>query len=219
MSPAIPWLIAAAAALLIVLLLVVLAVRRRERERTESLRRLAETAGLSFQEKADAAVVRALGDVQLFGRGHSRRVSNLMTGRMDGQQVAVFDYRYTTGSGKNQHTHVQTVVLLPSAKHSLPDLQMAPENPFTRFAEAFGYQDIDIDSSPEFSRRYVVKGADEAAIRAALYPTATSYFAEHGGWTVEAKSGTVSIYRANRRAKADDMRLFIEEALGAARNL
>jgi len=30
--------------------------------------------------------------------------------------VAVFDYRYTTGSGKNQRTNMQTVVVLPSAK-------------------------------------------------------------------------------------------------------
>ena len=56
-------------------------------------------------------------------------VTNLMTGRPDDQQVAVFDHRYTTGSGKNQRTNMQTVVVLPSAKGSLPDLQTAPENP------------------------------------------------------------------------------------------
>jgi len=218
MSPAIAWPLGIAAALFVVLL-VVLAVRRRERERTESLRRVAETAGLAFEPKAEFGAVRSLGDVQLFSRGHSRRVTNLMTGRLDGQHVAVFDYRYTTGSGKHQHTHLQTVVVLPSAKPALPDLQMAPENPLLRLAEVFGYQDIDIDSSPEFSRRYVVKGPDPAAIRAALYPGATSYFAQHEGWTVEAKSGTVSIYRADRRARAEDIRMFIEEAFTAARSL
>jgi len=64
-----------------------------------------------------------------------------------------------------------------------------------------------------------VKGRDEAAIRAALYPRATSYFAEHEGWTVEARSGTVAIYRAGNRPKADAMRSFIEDARLAARNL
>ena len=217
MPPVYLWLI-----VVVVLVAVVFAIvvsRRRERERTEALKRVAETAGLSFQPQASLDGVRALGDVQLFTRGHSKRVTNLMTGRLGDQQAAVFDYRYTTGGGKNQQTHLQTVVLLPSAKTSLPDLQMAPENPFTRMAEAFGYQDIDIESSPEFSRRYVVKGADESAIRSALYPRATSYFGSHEGWTIEVRSGSVAIYRASKRSKPEDMRAFIEEAREAASNL
>ena len=216
MSPAI---IPIVAGLLLIALFFVAFLRRKERERAESLRRLAETAGLAFEPSPDVSGVRALGDVQLFDRGHSKRVRNLMTGQLDGQQVAVFDYRYTTGSGKHQHTHSQTVVLLPGAKTSLPDMQLAPENALVRIAEAFGYQDIDLESSPEFSGRYIVRGADEAAIRAALYPGAASYFAQHEGWTVELKSGSVAIYRANRRTKAEDMRMFIEEAFAAARSL
>ncbi len=218
MSPAIIW-VSAIAGLLLVVLFLVAFVRRRERERTESLRHLAETTGLAFQPTPDVSAVRALGDVQLFGRGHSKQVRNLMTGRLDDQQVALFDYRYTTGSGKHQHTHSQTVVLLPRAKMSLPDLQLAPENALVRIAEVFGYQDIDLESSPEFSRRYIVRGADEAAIRAALYPGAASHFAQHEGWTVELKSGSVAIYRANRRPKPEDIRMFIEDALAAARSL
>jgi hypothetical protein len=204
--------------LLVLIIVVVIVSRRRERERTEALGRVAETVGLAFEPKADLAVVRALGDVQLFARGHSKRVTNLMSGRLDDQQVLVFDYWYTVGGGKSQHTSAQTVVVLPSAKVSFPDLQMMPENPLSRIAEALGYQDIDIESSPEFSRRYTVRGADEAAIRTALYPRATSYFAEHEGWTVEVQSGTVAIYRADSQPKPDDMQTFIAEACTAARS-
>ncbi len=206
-------------AVLTTILVVVVFTWRRERARTETLRRVADAAGLTFQAKADLAAVRALGDVQLFSRGHSQRVSCLMTGRIGDQPGAVFDYWYTTGAGKHQSTHAQTVVLLPSAKTAFPDVQMAPENPLLRIAEAFGYQDIDIDSSPEFSRRYIVKGADEAAIRAALHPRATSYFAAHEGWTVEVRSGNVAIYRAGSRPRPEDLRAFIEEACAAVRSL
>jgi hypothetical protein len=205
--------------LLVVILLVVIVTWRKERERTEALRRVAEAAGLAFEPKADVAAVRSLGDVQLFARGHAKQVTNLMTGRLGNQQMAAFDYWYTIGSGKGRRNTVQTVVLLPSAKGSLPDLQMAPENPLIRIAEAFGYQDIDIESAPEFSRRYIVRGADEAAIRAALNRGATSYFAEHEGWTVEVQSGTVAIYRADSRPKPEDLRTFIEDARAAARSL
>jgi hypothetical protein len=206
-------------ALVVVMIVVVIVMWRKERERTEALRGVAEAAGLAFEPKAEVSAVRALGDVQLFARGHSKGVTNLMTGRLGDQQVAVFDYQYTIGSGKAKRTTMQTVVLLPSAKRSLPDLQMAPENPLTRIAEAFGYQDIDIDSSPEFSRCYILRGPDEAAIRAALSPGAMSYFSEHEGWTVEVQSGTVGIYRNDSRPKAVDMRTFIEDARSAARSL
>lgn len=205
--------------IVVLLVAVVVISRRKERERTEVLRREAETAELVFETQADVAKVRSLGEVQLFARGHSKRVTNLMTGRLGDQQVAVFDYRYTVGAGKSQHTSVQTVVLLPSAKPALPDLQMAPESPLYKIAEAMGYQDINIESSPEFSRRYIVKGKDEVAIRTALYPRATSFFAEHQGWTVEVQSGTVAIYRANNRPKAEDVRTFLEEARAAVHSL
>ncbi len=217
MPPAIAWLLGITAVLFAVFFILV--GRRKARERTEALRRVAETAGFTFQPEADVTDVRALGDVQLFARGHAKRVTNLMTGRSGDQQVAVFDYRYTVGSGKNQHTSTQTVVILPSAKPSLPDLQMAPEHPLYKIAEVFGYQDIDIESSPEFSRRYIVRGADEAAIRAALYQGAASYFADHQGWTVEVRSGSVGIYRANSRPKPEDMTAFLAEATAAARSL
>jgi hypothetical protein len=204
-----------------VLLIVVFVVmnRRKERERTETLRGFAETAGLAFEARSDVAAIRSRGALPLFERGHSKLVRNVMVGRLGDQEVAVFDYRYTIGSGKQSNTTDQTVVLVPGAKPSLPDLQMAPENPITRIAEKFGYQDIDLESSPEFSRRYVVRGADEAAIRAALYPRATSYFAAHEGWMVEVQSGTVGIYRGDSRPKPGDMRTFIEDALAAARSL
>jgi hypothetical protein len=216
MPPAIAWLLGIIPIVLVVVLVV---SRRRARERTEALRRVAESTGLAFEPEADVAAVRALGDSQLFARGHSKRVTNLMTGRSGGEQLAVFDYRYTVGSGQHQHTSTQTVVILPSAKPSLPDLQMAPENPLHKIAEVFGYQDIDLESNPEFSRRYIVRGADQAAVRAALYPGAASYFADHQGWTVEVQSGNVCIYRANSRPRAEDLTAFMAEACAAARSL
>jgi hypothetical protein len=217
MPPVGVWLLVIGIALFFVVLIVY--TRRKERERTEALRRVAEAAGLAFEPTGSLGALRALGNVQLFDRGHSRAVTNLMSGRLEDQQVVAFDYRYSVGSGKHRHTTEQTVVLLPSAKPSLPDLQLAPENPLFKIAEMFGYQDIDIESSPEFSQRYLLRGTDEAAIRAAVYPGATSYFAAHQGWTVEARSGSVALYRANIRAKADNVRAFIAEALSAARSL
>ncbi len=190
-----------------------------ERERTAALGPLAASLGLTFTPKSDLSALRAIGDVQLFARGHSKRVTNLMNGTLDGRRLAVFDYQFSIGGGKQARTTAQTVVLLPALKPSLPDLQMAPENPFHKIAEAYGEQDIDLASAPEFSRRYIVKGKDEAAVRAALTPAVTSYFVANQGWWIEAQAGTVAIYRGHIEAKPAEMRQFIANACEAASRL
>ncbi len=205
----------------IIVLMVVFAVAnvRKERERTRALSAFAAAAGLSFDAQGDVAAIRARGDVQLFERGHSRRARNVMAGRLGDRDVIVFDYSYTVGSGKQRNSTEQTVVLVPLLDRSLPGLQLAPESPITRMAEKFGYQDIDFASAPEFSQRYVVQGQDVAAIQAALERGASTWFAAHEGWSVEARSRSAAIYRANRRPAPAEMRAFIEDALAAARAL
>jgi hypothetical protein len=215
--PVVAWLVGIVVVVAIVLLVVV--TRRRDRERTEALGRVAETMGFSFEPRAEVGTLRARGDSPLFERGHSKRVKNLMAGRLSDSDLLVFDYQYTIGSGKNQNTVVQTVVMFPGAKGGFPDLQMSPENVFHRIGQAFGYQDIDFESSPEFSKRYLVRGGDEAGIRTALYPEAVSYFAAHEGWTVEVKAGTVVAYRGGLRAKAEEMRAFVDAARDALLHL
>jgi len=133
--------------------------------------------------------------------------------------VKVVNFQYTTGGGQHQHTSKQTVAVFPQVTRSLPDLQLAPENVFHKLGQVFGYQDIDFESNPDFSSRYLVRGPDETAIRAALYPETLSFFAEHEGWTVEIRSGTVGIYRAGQRSKPEDVRTFLEEAREVLRSL
>jgi hypothetical protein len=218
MSPvAIAWLIGIGVVMLVGWIVVV--GLRKERERTEALQGVATAAGLAFQPRGDLGMVASLGDLPLYAHGHSKRVKNLMTGRVGDDETAVFDYQYTTGGGKHQHTSVQTVVVFPRASPSLPDFQLAPENLFHKIGQAFGYQDIDFDSNPEFSRAYLVRGRDEDAIRTALYPQALSYFMEHEGWTVEVRSGTVGIYHAGRRLRVEEVRSFVEEAREVLRSI
>src|SRR5688500_4298985 len=64
-----------------------------------------------------------------FGRGSSRRSSNLVRGLLDGLEWVMFDYRFTTGSGKNRRTLHYGIV---SARIPivLPELQIRPEGFF-----------------------------------------------------------------------------------------
>lgn len=104
----------------------------------------------------------------LMGRGHTRRVRNMVTGHLHGREVTLCEYRYTTGSGKNQSTHTFTCGAwqLPVP---LGHTAIRPEGLFDRVAEWFGQNDIDFESS-EFSRRYHVNGDDRREVYAVLHP-------------------------------------------------
>ena len=130
----------------------------RARKRREAMTALARRLGLAFYPSDPWNLPVWYGRLELFGRGRSRRAENVMSGEIDGRTVVAFDYRYTTGSGKNKHTHYFQVVvwLLPI---QAPGLRLRPENLLDRVASWVGWDDIDFESD-EFSRRYHVACED-----------------------------------------------------------
>lgn len=190
-----------------------------ERKRTEALTAACQGMGLAFEPEGDLEVLRTLGDLPLYNHGHSKKVRNVMSGQVRDRDLRLFDYQYTTGGGKNSHTWKQTVALFPRSGVSLPDLLLAPENLFHKIGQAFGYQDIDFDTSPEFSSHYLLRGPDEMAIRSTMSADALAFFGQHQGWHVEVKDRTVGIYRAGKRCKPEDMATFLAEAQDVLRVL
>ncbi len=206
-------------ALVPVIIVIVVLLRRGQQKRNEDLRAAAGAMGFVFEDHRSVDDIAARGALPLFGHGHTKRASNVMTGRAGGQEVMLFDYQYTTGSGKESNTHRQTVALFPRVAERLPDLVLAPENVLHKIGQVFGYQDIDFDSNPAFSSRYLLRGADDYAIRAAFSPDALSFFEQQPGWHVEIKGGTAGIYRAGKRAKPENIATFLEETCAILRAL
>jgi hypothetical protein len=198
---------------------IVVVVNRLERQRTEALVAACQGMGLVFEPEGDLDALRAQGDLPLYNHGHSKKLKNVMSGQVRDRDVRFFDYQYTTGGGKNSHTWMQTVALFPRAGERLPELLLAPENLFHKIGQVFGYQDIDFDSSPEFSSHYLLRGPDEMAIRSAFSVDALSFFGQHQDWHVEVKDRTVAIYRAGKRCKPEDAPTFLAEAQDVLRVL
>jgi hypothetical protein len=192
---------------------------RLERRRTEELAALCQSFGMVFEPEGDLEALRALGDLPLFGHGRSKLASNVMSGQVQDRDLRLFEYRYTTGSGKSSHTWCQTVALFPHAAGGLPDFVLAPESFFHKIGQIFGYQDIDFDSSPDFSSHYLLRGPDEMAIRSAFSADALNFFGQHQGWHVEVKDHTVGIYRSDKRAKPEEVPAFLAEAQEVLRSL
>ena len=188
-------------------------IQMMQKRRTEAMQLACQAMGFAFEEKGDLDRLRGFGDLPLFDRGHSKYARNVMTGRTADREVLLFDYRYTTGGGKSSHTWAQTVALFPNGAAGLPDLDLAPENFLHKIGQAFGYQDIDFDHSPDFSDHYLLRGNDEMAIRTAFTADALSFLGQQHGWHVEIRAGHVAVYRSGRECKPPEAPAYLADTL------
>ncbi len=190
-----------------------------EKKRRAALAQVALTLGFSYLDKVPEATLAGLGNFPLFRHGHSKSARNLMEGKSGDAQVTLLDYQYTTGGGKDSHTARQTVAIYRGAATGLPELTLTPEHWWDRIAQIFGYQDIDIEASAEFSRQYLLRGPDESAIRSAFGAEALGFFAQHPGWSVESFGGSLAVYHAGKRCKPEEIQPFVSEAASVLRAL
>ena len=134
---------------------------KQEQKRRELLMAWATNSGFAFEVEDDRWCERW--QATPFGQGDHRKASNVVTGAQKGRPFAAFDYSFQTHSSNGKggqttttHRYVVTSVQLPTY---LPQLQVTPENLVTRLGNAFGLDDIELESE-DFNRRFRVRAQD-----------------------------------------------------------
>jgi hypothetical protein len=172
---------------------------KKEKERTLAMQQVAGQMGWSFAPVAELGMIPYASLFNLFNHGHSKSIKNMIYGQMNGAKAAVFDYRYTVGHGRNSHTYTQSVIYFETPKLQLPMFTLSPENFMHKFISALGYQDIDFGNRPEFSKRCLLRGQDEQAIRRAFTDNVMAFYEANPGLSTEGGGGQLFIYRQNYR--------------------
>ncbi len=187
-----------------------------DKRRREALMEVAKGLGFKFQPTVFYQAHDAFGPLPLFTRGNHRNIRNWMEGEMSGYQINLFGYHYTQGHGKNSQTFTQSVALLRSDKLDLPAFAMRPEGLFDKLGDLFGSGDIDFDSHPAFSKRYLLKGEPAEQVRRLFTPPLLTFFEANPGLCVEGRGELIIVYRANKRVAPKAMQAFLREALRVA---
>ena len=125
------------------------------RKRRQALRQLASSLGFTYSPRDMFHLPGRFDFLNLFNIGHSRRASNVIHGSREGADVFLFDYRYVTGSGKNQTTHSFCCCVIEVGMN-FPYLWIRRERWYDKITSAIGFDDIDFESH-EFSRKFYVK--------------------------------------------------------------
>lgn len=140
---------------------------------------------------------------------------NAMIGSTGGLNVSLFDYTYQVG--KNTETYTLAVF---SQDLLLPPFELRAENIFDRIGEAFVHNDIDFDSHPEFSRRYLLRSPDEAGARQIFTPSLLTYFEQIPSdrkWHIESSGTALILYRTTGPLRSADIQPFLDETSSIAR--
>ena len=189
--------------------------KRRAKKRTDQFQSVAENLGISFFPKGDESLRERLNHFHLLSYGHSRNIRNMLHGEIDGVERAIFDYRYTTGGGKHQATYKQSVIYFRSPILNLPQFAIRPEGVFHKIAAAFGYQDIDFEMHPQFSKAYVLRCNDESKIRELFNDGRILFFETQQKISVEGGGDQLVFYRQKKLIRPDEgeVQQFMEKGL------
>lgn len=178
-------------------------------QRTEAMKKVASRYGYLFTETTDP---KSLPAFDLTSRSGSHAVRNSMVGEFQRVPFAYHEYEYTVGSGKNRRTYHQSIVIFDVAEKEIPPFTLDPENMLHKIASMFGYQDIDFATHPKFSSMYLLRGADELAIRNFFHDGRLGFFERHPGLYVEIHDGKLLFYRSGKRVAPTEFLTWLTEA-------
>jgi len=185
------------------------------RRRSAALQKTAEELGLSFSAEGESEFAEVMKSrIELFFIGSSRIISNVIHNiSMPYAVMNVFDYSYTTGSGKSRSVHTFTCALAKyDAKTEFPQFSLVPENFFNRLTDKlFMHSDINFDNYPEFSKKYLLRGNNEEAVRRLFSSAVISSLEIKDNLRIFA-SGRYVLYYSSGFIKADKIEAFISDA-------
>ncbi len=182
-----------------------------DKKRRDAIQQVAEEMGLAFYADGDPGLLQQLSDLPVFSKGRSRRINNMIHGETDAVVMGIFDYRYTTGSGKNSRTYRQSIAFFRSNDLNLPTFELSPQSFFHGIGKIFGYQDIDFDTHPTFSKAFLLRGANEKHVRATFDATLLTALERKQGVCVEGQHHDLVFYRRSKRVKPAQLRELMNE--------
>ena len=191
--------------------LLILIFWRKGKKRTEQFALISAELKLNFFPKGTTSLFERLKPFHLFSKGWSRKIKNLMEGEANKVELAIFDYQYTTHGGQHPQTHRQSLLFIRSPKLNLPDFSLRPENVFHKIGSAFGDKDIDFETHPIFSKSYLLRGDNEAAIRGLFNNELLNFIQSQQKISIEGSGDQLIFYRNKNRVKPEEVESFMEE--------
>ena len=137
-----------------------------ERKRRDKIKDYCQAHGLFYLEHVGNIPSAAYSFSLLAEKGHSNEWLVGMSGDRGEFHFHIFEHHYVTGSGKNRHSHSNTICILTKKDLFMPQFFVRDEYfIMDALGKLFGGQDINFDEDPEFSKKFVLQGVSEPDVR------------------------------------------------------
>jgi MFS superfamily sulfate permease-like transporter len=124
------------------------------------------------------------------------RVTSVFVKKGNGTRLTVADLRLSSGALLTLESYDTTLMRINFKHRTLPKFILTRETAMDKFAEALGAQDIDFEAHPVFSKKFLLKGEDEKAIRDFFRPEIIHLHEENPGLCLECRGDALLVYSA-----------------------
>lgn len=156
-------------------------------KRKAEFRSFAQQRGLQYTEQDNSWAQRFQGEP--FGKGRSRRATNIVVGQFGPHRVAAYDYQYTISSGSGQNRRSETYrfsIYTQALPATLPGLQVSNEGFLSSIGRRMGIKDIELESE-DFNRKFKVESDNRKFAYDVLHPRMMEWLLHVDGppWRIE----------------------------------
>ncbi len=154
-------------------------VRSRRKARTRELEAISKKLGWKFDSQPEQTnflkeVPESL-NTEFLGSVLEGKTQNLITGKTEAFDFAVFDQVYLHGVGADTREAVSTCILLKDKQLQLPVFRCEPRGWAHTIFKFLLSKETMFESHPKFSHRYRVHGPDEVALKQTFSPALLTY--------------------------------------------
>jgi carbonic anhydrase len=187
--------------------------------RTRQVRALAGRMGWGFRARPSLELIPERERFGLFTVRTHHRARNHLFGEVGGVQVSVFDLEYVRGGADRPQGSEQTVVHVHAPRLDLPAFSVRPETVRHRLGDHVGGDDIDLDKDAKFSHAFLLRGADEDAVRDLFGARVRDVFHRHPGTSADAHGSDILFWRRGHVAATAEIPALVQAALDLAAQL
>jgi carbonic anhydrase len=162
--------------------------------------------------KYDAFSAQEMEELPTFGYFKTRKISKV-SNVLSNEDCTIFDVQFSEGEMIAKQV-IKATMLHIHTKKDVPSFTLDREGIFEYILDFAGYTDIDIDSHPDFSKRFYLSGKNEEKIRAFFTDELVLFLESNKQYHIEASKNGLLIIGNERFASVKEMKALAYFGIG-----
>lgn len=189
---------------------------KKEKERKLEFINIAYELNMSISDKVDRSFRDRLKPLQRFKRSRHEKFKNILHENGNNVELVFFEcFRgHRGGNSEDMERRVMEGIFhFTSSDLDLPCFSLHEAEELQQmFVSALGYKDINFENHPAFSKKYLLNGDNELAVKQLFSEKMISFLEKLDGINIEGSGNQLIVYRPYARIEASKFKKYKQEA-------